>query len=411
LRKVGLMYSFYLPVLGGIEKNLFEIAEELTAKGNAVVIITKAVDPTAIPFIGIDQYLASEGLPAEDDHSEGKVIRYNVPKILRASLMEPLGLQHPFQMVISSLYLSRLLLKYVKKYELDVLYAADIPSMIALFALVREGLQQRLRKVAGIRSSFYPMSGIRYALAKSLFSQFDSVIVSNINTFTYDMVSRVATGKTAFIPNWVDTTRFRPRNKAWARAKLHLNEQGPIILSTGRLIEEKGFGDVIKAFEKVRNELGRESILIIVGSGPFKNKLTAYISQHRLEGCVKVLRPFAFFDPMYPLLYNAADLFVFTPHLSRSLADPLLTDGLSNVVVEALASGVPTIYSGVRGIPEVIKTCLHLVDPSNHAELEETMLDLLRAPLERETVRTVTLVRDYFSKEILLPRFIDALLM
>ena len=68
-----------------------------------------------------------------------------------------------------------------------------------------------------------------------------------------------------------------------------------------------------------------------------------------------------------PLVYNAADLFVF----------PSLYEGFGLSPLESMACGTPVIASNRSSIPEVVGDAGILVDPLNIDELTEKMVDVL----------------------------------
>jgi glycosyltransferase involved in cell wall biosynthesis len=72
-------------------------------------------------------------------------------------------------------------------------------------------------------------------------------------------------------------------------------------------------------------------------------------------------------DEKLPLLYNAADLFVF----------PSLYEGFGLPALEAISCGTPTIVSKTSSLPEVVGNGALLIDPYDVEELAETMRRLL----------------------------------
>lgn len=122
--------------------------------------------------------------------------------------------------------------------------------------------------------------------------------------------------------------------------------------------------------------LRREGIdfrLRIIGSGPDEADLKRLTSGLALEDCVE----FAGAIPQEELipLFRAADLFV----LASVVASDGDRDGLPNVLLEALALGVPAVSTRVSAIPELIeheRTGL-LANPGDPKSLAEQMERLL----------------------------------
>jgi glycosyltransferase involved in cell wall biosynthesis len=147
----------------------------------------------------------------------------------------------------------------------------------------------------------------------------------------------------------------------------------PVILSVGRLIDKKGLGDVIAAAEILRRR-GRRFQVEIIGTGPLKPALEAQVQRLGLQDRVTFLgaQPQEAVRPAY----RRATLFVL-PCVVSADGD---RDGMPNVLLEAMASGVPVVSTAVVGIPEWIQSGRNglLVDPRNPVMLADA-LDLLLA--------------------------------
>jgi glycosyltransferase involved in cell wall biosynthesis len=122
----------------------------------------------------------------------------------------------------------------------------------------------------------------------------------------------------------------------------------PVILSVGRLVEKKGLGDLIAAAEILRRR-GRTFQVEIIGTGPLRGTLEAQSKRLGLADRVKLLGAQA--HEMVCLAYQRAAVFVL-PCVIASNGD---RDGIPNVLIEAMASGVPVVTTPVSGIPELVE--------------------------------------------------------
>ena len=154
--------------------------------------------------------------------------------------------------------------------------------------------------------------------------------------------SELLTGHTVTdIPNPIDTSVFRKKNREQARRQLSLPADKRIILFVSQRVtdERKGVAYLVDA-------LG-----MLVDSHPVlrEQAAVAVLGGHAEDICNRL--PLA----AYPLryisdeeqivdVYNAADVFVL----------PSLEDNLPNTIMEAMACGVPCIGFDVGGIPEMI---------------------------------------------------------
>lgn len=112
----------------------------------------------------------------------------------------------------------------------------------------------------------------------------------------------------------------------------------PVILGVGRLREQKDFSTLIRAFAQVRQV--RPARLVILGSGPEKQKLMALVDELNLKEDVALLG----FDKN-PYAYMArAGVFV----LSSAW------EGLPTVLIEAMAVGTPVVSTNCESGPEEI---------------------------------------------------------
>ncbi|MHC4263539.1 MAG: glycosyltransferase [Planctomycetota bacterium] len=118
------------------------------------------------------------------------------------------------------------------------------------------------------------------------------------------------------------------------------------IVAVGRLVEKKGFGDLIHAFAAVES---RDASLTIVGDGPERSKLEGLVEELGVTERVDLVGS-RDGDEIVEILRSAA-LFVLP---ARRAADGDL-DGIPVVLMEAMAVGVTVLSTRVAGIPELVE--------------------------------------------------------
>jgi len=120
-----------------------------------------------------------------------------------------------------------------------------------------------------------------------------------------------------------------------------------IILAVGRLIEKKGFADLIQACANMKRA-GADFSCYIIGAGALYSQLHDLITSLSLADHVKLLGP----QPQWKVidLMNSARMFV-APCIVGSDGN---RDGLPTVLLEAMALGTPSISTNVTAIPELI---------------------------------------------------------
>ncbi len=114
----------------------------------------------------------------------------------------------------------------------------------------------------------------------------------------------------------------------------------PLIVTAGRLVPWKNVGGVIDAVAELRTKRSQAS-LVVVGGGPERTVLIVRAEQ-KLKGGHVFTGMLSHRDTL--AVMKSADVFV----LNSSY------EGLSHLLIEALALGVPTIATSVGGNPEVI---------------------------------------------------------
>lgn len=182
------------------------------------------------------------------------------------------------------------------------------------------------------------------------------------------------------IPNGVDAA-FRDMagtGRPW-RDYLSLPKNARIVLSCGRLIERKGFGELLTAWEQIVCDQG-DAHLLIAGDGPEKARLQNHpMASHprvRLLGEVD--------DPDLASLYADADLFILA---NRTLHNGD-TEGFGLVFLEAGLFGVPSIGGAAGGVGDAIQHGVTglLVDAKDRAAITAALNDLLRDDAKRHAM-------------------------
>ncbi|HJZ48103.1 MAG TPA: glycosyltransferase [Roseiflexaceae bacterium] len=146
----------------------------------------------------------------------------------------------------------------------------------------------------------------------------------------------------------------------------------PVILSVGRLVEKKGFPDLIAACALLR-QAGRAFRFAIYGGGPLHDELSAQIERLKLADHV-TLEGERSQKELIPIIQRA-DIFALAPFVTED-GD---RDGIPNVLVEAMACGLPVVSTTVAGIPELVQHGQNglLVAPRDTAALADALLALL----------------------------------
>jgi len=130
----------------------------------------------------------------------------------------------------------------------------------------------------------------------------------------------------------------------------------PLILTIARLSYEKGVDDLIDAAAELHERLG-DVRFVVVGDGPDRSALTERVQRHGLNGVVRLA---GFVADVWPAI-AAADV----------VCLPSKSEGMPNVLLEAMSAGKPIVASAVGGIPEAVASGRNglLVPPNSPHDL------------------------------------------
>jgi len=151
-----------------------------------------------------------------------------------------------------------------------------------------------------------------------------------------------------------------------ARKELGLPLDKTIALYAGYLTKRKGVYELLEAIYRVQKKYPNLQ-LVICGAGPEEAILWRLIREKGIEHMVRMA------GEVEPERMNkwmqASDLFVLASH----------TEGMPNVVMEAMACGLPVVATAVGGLPGAIGDChgAILVPPENVDDLEKAIAKVI----------------------------------
>lgn len=162
-----------------------------------------------------------------------------------------------------------------------------------------------------------------------------------------------------------------------------------LILAVGRLVPEKDYLTLIRAFARLKTPNSR---LVILGKGPEQGRIETEIRKLRLDGRVEL--PGYLKEPW--TVYGSAKCFV-----SSSSSEPF-----GNVVVEAMAYGLPVVATACAGPHHILDhgTYGRVVGIGNHVQLAQAIDATLAHPGDPALRRRRA---DDFSFEARVPAYED----
>ena len=171
---------------------------------------------------------------------------------------------------------------------------------------------------------------------------------------------------------------------------------GPLLITVGRLSQEKGFGRLIKVLKRIKDD-GRVFTLWIVGDGPLESELHKLVHDLSMENEVLFLG-----RQNNPHQFTAiADLFVCSS----------FSEGYSTVCTEAIMLGVPVLSTNVSGAQEIIEeaACGKVVGID-----DESLYNGVREVLQNPSVidewkNTLLITRNRFYADTRIQRLVNIL--
>ncbi len=165
-----------------------------------------------------------------------------------------------------------------------------------------------------------------------------ALIAANSKVAIEQVVARgVPRSRLYFLPNVVDTEQFSPDGDDCTR---------PIVLmASGRLVKQKRFDRMISMLGRLRNELNLDVRALIVG--PVQDQKLRNVLESQSARLGLTADHLQFVDGVADMVpyYRRAAIFVLTSDY----------EGTPNVVLEAMACGLPVVATAVAGVPAIVQ--------------------------------------------------------
>lgn len=281
--------------------------------------------------------------------------------------------------------------KLLRKLKPDIVHTRNLGTIEYTIPAFFAGVKYRVHGEHGRDMSDIDGSNRKFIILRRFYNLFlHRFIALSRDLESYLLVSvGIKRQKLVQLYNGVDIARFQRSTQRDLKAT-------EIVFGTvGRLQAEKDQATLIRSFKllieycsAVKTNMP-EPRLVLVGNGPDRGKLEQLISELNLNGRVTFLGA----RDDIPEQLNGIDVFVL----------PSLGEGISNTILEAMASSLPVIATAVGGNPELVddgKTGL-LVPSANPDEMAKAMQRYIDEPdlIEKHGVAGRKRVEDMFSMD------------
>ncbi len=174
------------------------------------------------------------------------------------------------------------------------------------------------------------------------------------------------------IPNAVgEPALLSPHERAEVRRELGVPEGAPLLLAVGRVVPQKAYSDLVRAFAKLPVGPGPAPQLRIAGRGRLVDSVAREIESLGLAPRARLLG----LRTDVSRLLAASDLYVNSSHW----------EGMPVALLEAMAAGLPVVATDVGDVPRVLDASSGvLVPPRDPAALASAIAELVADPAQRQ---------------------------
>lgn len=183
-------------------------------------------------------------------------------------------------------------------------------------------------------------NGLQFWIDRFLLKRTQGLTANSQGTIDFYQQHGLDSNRFQLIPNGIEPAIPSRLSRAEACEKMGVSTERKIIISVGRLWAQKGYKDMLWAVELLR--VMREDICyVIVGDGPDRERLELY--RDNIRGASQIY-----------FLGHRTDVSDLLPHC-EILWNGSLYEGQSNVIMEAMQSGVAVIASDIPGNQELVQ--------------------------------------------------------
>ncbi len=262
--------------------------------------------------------------------------------------------------------------KILKQHKVDIIHTRNLAAIEYQVPAFLAGVKYRVHSEHGWDTFDPEGNNKKYQLLRRLLSPLIKVFIPlslHLQSYLVEKV-KIPRYKIQRICNGVDIKKFHPAmlKSTLSDCPLSFDKKNIYIGTVGRMHGVKDQITLVTAFIRLmqfHQELNGHVYLILIGDGPLRQESIDLLEKHQLlqyawlpgerQDIADIMR--------------SLDIFVL----------PSQAEGISNTILEAMATGLPVIATAVGGNPELVKqgeTGL-LVAPSDPKAMAEAMLSLL----------------------------------
>ena len=326
-RRILLTSGSYHHIVDGVTLTLNRLVAHLEAHGIEVMVVAPTANPSPMEPTGRFCPVPSVTLPGRREYRVSTIIP---PRLRREIARFRPDLIH----VATPDFVGRWAMGYGRMRSIPVVatYHTDFMAYLGYY-----GLASLESTLLGYLRYFYRRCDIVCVPSRSMIDR---------------LVDRGIDGRMRIWGRGVETDRFAPvhRSRTW-RGGLGVDERVPVINFTGRLVLEKNVMALPDISRRLDNK-GTPYRMVVVGEGPARARLEAAMPRAIFTGRLEA--------EALATAYASSDLFCF----------PSESETFGNVLLEAMASGLPSVAVAATGSADLVleNRTGFLTDPSDGAD-------------------------------------------
>lgn len=333
--------------IGGAERQLCDVADQLSKMGHEILIVSITGDTIFLP-------------------------KNPAVKVVELRIRSPFFLN----IIQSSIRINKL----IHDFKPDIVHSHMFHSIIFLRLLRLFIPMPILISTSHCLSEFGKWRMLAYRFTDRL-----SELCTNVSeTAQTEFIRKRAwtAEKSTVIYNGVDINRFHFDQEArkQKRRELLVDDSIILVLAVGRLVPEKDYPNLLRAFASCVSKR-QNLVLLIIGKGGELSELKSLTDQ--LQITEKVI--FGGESKDVALWMSAADIFVLSS----------IYEGFGLVVAEAMATGLPVISTDCGAVPTIMGNYGTIVPKNNSEALTEAMLNTISDLLKHTRRDKITEARDF----------------
>lgn len=316
-----------------------------------------------------------------------EIVRLNIGKRGKSQLFQKFT-SIILYFVKSTAYAMRLARK--KRFDVSVVFFAFPSGITALLMKILF----RIPYIISLRGSDVPGFNERftylYPILRPIFRliiQNSVRVVANSDDLKALAMESGIKKKVEVIPNGVDVDFFKP-------AKTKKNKDAVVFLTVARLIKRKALDVLIRSASKIKSDIPFE--VQIVGDGDERKNLKNIAKETHIANRIKFLGEVG--REKINKVYQGADVFVLSSK----------NEGMSNALLEAMASGLPIISTMTGGVSSNLKNNFLLVKVNDEKGLTDKMEELLEnGPLRSKMAEKSRALAETLRWQVIADRYLQ----